>query len=84
MLVQELMHAPEINPVAAGSAMLNEVDLLDCVCLQKRGCPLIGIHGSPSLEEQRKRFTQHNWQSAWAEDMDTVYTKHTDPQDRRR
>ena len=53
-------------------------------CFQRRGCPLIGIHGSPDLQAQRARFTEHHWQRAWSVDMDTVYAKHIDPQDKQR
>ena len=30
------------------------------------------------------RFTNHNWQKAWAKDMETVYYRQLDPLDRRR
>ena len=53
-------------------------------CFQRRGCPLIGIYGSPDLQAQQARFTEHHWQQAWSVDMDTVYARHIDPKDKQR
>lgn len=52
--------------------------------LQSRGCPLLGIHGTPDLEAHEQRFLQSGWHTACARDMNAVYNKHIDPADRQR
>ena len=52
--------------------------------VQSRGCPLLGIHGTPDLEAHEQRFLQNGWHTACARDMNAVYTKHIDPADRQR
>ncbi|CAK9253738.1 unnamed protein product [Sphagnum jensenii] len=52
--------------------------------LESRGCPLLGLHDTPTLESKEKRFTELGWQSAAALDMDSIYNQQVDPLDRRR
>ncbi|KAJ7514172.1 hypothetical protein O6H91_23G031400 [Diphasiastrum complanatum] len=52
--------------------------------LESRGCPLLGIHDTPSLEAKRERFTKNGWPRAVALNMDEIYRSEIDPIDRRR
>ncbi|KAK9830157.1 hypothetical protein WJX72_010045 [[Myrmecia] bisecta] len=52
--------------------------------IESRGCPLLGIRGTPSLESHVARFRNNGWQRAEAKDMNTIYRDHLDPQDKRR
>ncbi|KAK9831066.1 hypothetical protein WJX74_001902 [Apatococcus lobatus] len=52
--------------------------------LQSRGCPLLGIYGTPDLQAHEQRFVQNGWHTACARDMNAIYNKHTDPEDRQR
>lgn len=51
---------------------------------QGRGCPLRGLHATPDLQSQCRRFTDNGWARADARDMATVYRCHMDPADRQR
>ena len=51
---------------------------------QSRGCPLQGLHATPTLEAHQRRFTSNGWTRASAVDLDTVYRLHIDPVDKRR
>ena len=53
-------------------------------CFQSRGCPLLGIYGTPDLAAHEQRFLQNGWHTACARDMNAIYTKHIDPADRQR
>ncbi|MCO5558662.1 hypothetical protein L7F22_012248 [Adiantum nelumboides] len=52
--------------------------------LEKRGCPLLGLHDTPTLEAKKRRFLDLGWQRAEALDMDVIYNQHIDAKDRRR
>eukprot|EP00884_Botryococcus_braunii_P017006 jgi/Botrbrau1/398/Bobra.110_2s0051.2 len=52
--------------------------------LEMRGCPLKGIRGTPTVESHATRLTALGWPVAHARDMDTIYARHIDPQDRLR
>jgi len=52
--------------------------------LESRGCPLLGLHDTPTLDSKEKRFTELGWQRAVAMDMDAIYHQQIDPVDRRR
>lgn len=52
--------------------------------LECRGCPLKGLHATPTLEAHKARFLNNHWQRAMAADMDTIYQQHLDPADKRR
>lgn len=43
--------------------------------LEARGCPLLGLKDCPTLETQRKRFTDNGWQLSEAIDMNAVYAR---------
>lgn len=54
----------QVNPEDAfGRQMLQNLEL--------RGCPLLGV--LRTLQDQEKRFTDHNWDHAEAIDMDKIY-----------
>lgn len=52
--------------------------------LESRGCPLLGLHDTPTLESKERRFTDLGWQRALAMDMDAIYHQQLDPVDRSR
>ncbi|KAH9530493.1 hypothetical protein CY35_20G005600 [Sphagnum magellanicum] len=52
--------------------------------LESRGCPLLGLRDTPTLESKEKRFTELGWQNAVALDMDSIYHEQINPLDRRR
>eukprot|EP00250_Pteridium_aquilinum_P024477 c2912_g1_i1 orf=306-1325(-) len=52
--------------------------------LEKRGCPLLGLHDTPTLEAKKQRFMDLGWQRSEALDMDVIYNQHIDARDRRR
>eukprot|EP00249_Psilotum_nudum_P016643 c25925_g1_i1 orf=83-1063(+) len=52
--------------------------------LESRGCPLLGLHDTPTLEAKINRFTDLGWQYAVALDMDAIYNQHLDPHDQTR
>ncbi|KAG0593942.1 hypothetical protein M758_UG033700 [Ceratodon purpureus] len=52
--------------------------------LESRGCSLLGLHDTPTLESKERRFTDLGWQRAVAMDMDAIYHEQLDPVDRGR
>ncbi|KAK9815129.1 hypothetical protein WJX73_008299 [Symbiochloris irregularis] len=52
--------------------------------LERRGCPLLGLHATPSLQAHEQRLTANGWSRATATDLDTVYRHHIDPAEKRR
>ena len=56
----------------------------ECGALQRRGCPLRGLHATPSLQAHEHRFIHNCWSQAHATDLDTIYRQHIDPADKRR
>lgn len=55
-----------------------------CGVSQRRGCPLLGLHATPSLDAHERRLTGNGWSRARATDLDTVYRHHIDPAEKRR
>ncbi|KAK3234944.1 hypothetical protein CYMTET_54823 [Cymbomonas tetramitiformis] len=52
--------------------------------LEMRGCPLLGLAGTPDLEAQRSRLTSAGWKRSEGCDMRTIYENCLDPVDVRR
>lgn len=52
--------------------------------LEYRGCPLKGIHATPDLQAQQRRFKEGGWDRGEALGMDTVYKECLDEEERRR
>lgn len=52
--------------------------------LQCRGCPLRGLHATPSLDAHEQRLTSNNWSRARAVDLNTIYQQHIHPAEKRR
>lgn len=52
--------------------------------LESRGCPLLGIQDTPSLEAKTQRFTDLGYERAEVLDMDFIYNKVLDLTDVRR
>uniref|UniRef100_A0A0D6R1K3 Leucine carboxyl methyltransferase 1 homolog n=1 Tax=Araucaria cunninghamii TaxID=56994 RepID=A0A0D6R1K3_ARACU len=52
--------------------------------LESRGCALLSLNDTPTLEAKQALFTDLGWQKAVALDMDTIYNKGLDLPERRR
>lgn len=52
--------------------------------LLARGAPLRGLPSTPTLVAHEQRLSTCGWPQAWAIDMDTIYSKHLPPEDKKR
>lgn len=46
-----------------------------CSNLESRGCPLLGLHATPTLEAHVQRMVSNGWSTASCHDMDTIYKR---------
>jgi tRNA wybutosine-synthesizing protein 4 len=46
-----------------------------CTNLMGRGCPLRGVHATPTPEAHCMRMRDNGWATATCHDMDTIYLK---------